>query len=61
MHHGRAGDGVETPLAQGRLTGRPSTIAITAYGPAERPVRVTVGGGVAVVGTGRLHALPEPL
>ncbi|URN07544.1 PhzF family phenazine biosynthesis protein [Actinomadura madurae] len=61
LHHGRAGDGVETPLAQGRLTGRPSTIAITAYGPAERPVRVTVGGGVAVVGTGRLHALPEPL
>ncbi|MEO3828015.1 PhzF family phenazine biosynthesis protein [Actinomadura sp. B10D3] len=60
LHHGRAEDGVQTPLAQGRRTGRPSTITITAYGPPERPVRVTVGGGVAVVGTGRLHALPGP-
>ncbi|MFI0369966.1 PhzF family phenazine biosynthesis protein [Actinomadura sp. 1N219] len=60
LHHGRAGDGVRTLLSQGRFTGRPSTIAITAYGTPERPGRVTVSGDVALVGTGALHVLPRP-
>jgi trans-2,3-dihydro-3-hydroxyanthranilate isomerase len=58
MRHGRADHGVELSLAQGRFVGRPSRIAITAYGTAEAVERVTVGGDVTVVGTGRLHTLP---
>ena len=60
MRHGRARDGQEISLAQGRFTGRPSRIAITAYGTAESVSRVTVGGAVSVVGTGTLRALPPP-
>ncbi|MEV1246387.1 PhzF family phenazine biosynthesis protein [Nonomuraea sp. NPDC050022] len=59
MRHGRARDGQELSLAQGRFTGRPSRIAITAYGRPDAVERVTVGGGVAMVATGTLRALPE--
>jgi trans-2,3-dihydro-3-hydroxyanthranilate isomerase len=59
MRHGRARDGQELSLAQGRFTGRPSKIAITAYGTADTVQRVTVGGGVSMVGTATLHALPK--
>lgn len=58
MRHGRAGHGAELSLAQGRFTGRPSRIAITAYGTPDAVERVTVGGDVTVVGTGRLRTLP---
>jgi trans-2,3-dihydro-3-hydroxyanthranilate isomerase len=61
MCHGRAGDGQELSLAQGRFTGRPSKIAITAYGTPDAVRRVTVGGGVSMVGTATLHALPRPV
>lgn len=59
MRHGRAQHGEEIPLAQGRFIGRPSRISITAYGSPALVERVTVGGDVAVVGTGTLHALPK--
>lgn len=58
MRHGRAEHGVELSLAQGRFVGRPSRIAITAYGRPDAVERVTVGGDVTLVGTGRLHTLP---
>ncbi|MFG1685318.1 PhzF family phenazine biosynthesis protein [Nonomuraea sp. NPDC049269] len=58
LRHGRARDGQELSLAQGRFTGRPSRIAITAHGTADDVRRVTVGGGVAAVGTGSLRVLP---
>lgn len=58
MRHGRASHGQELSLKQGRFVWRPSRIAITAYGTADAVERVTVGGDVTVVGTGRLHALP---
>ncbi|SDZ33915.1 phenazine biosynthesis protein PhzF family [Amycolatopsis xylanica] len=58
LRHGRASHGVELSLAQGRFVGRPSRIAITAYGKPELVERVTVGGDVTVVGTGRLLTLP---
>jgi trans-2,3-dihydro-3-hydroxyanthranilate isomerase len=58
MWHGRARAGEPIALSQGRFTGRPSTITITAHG-AERTVeRVTVGGNVVRVGSGELIVLP---
>jgi PhzF family phenazine biosynthesis protein len=59
LRHGRAGDGEERLLAQGRFTGRASRLAITAYGSPDAVERVTVGGDVATVATGFLHQLPE--
>jgi PhzF family phenazine biosynthesis protein len=61
LHHGLARDGEEVGLSQGRFTGRPSTIKITAYGGAGDVARVTVGGDVSVVGSGWLRALPAPV
>lgn len=58
LRHGLAADGQEVALAQGRFTGRPSRIAITAYGTPGRVERVTVGGNVSFVGTGTLRELP---
>lgn len=58
MRHGLARHGEELSLSQGRFVGRPSRLAITAYGTAEDVERVTVGGDVVVVGTGELRLLP---
>jgi len=58
LRHQRIADGVPARLAQGRFTGRPSRIAITAYGTPDNVSRVTVGGAVTVVGTGTLRTLP---
>ena len=58
LRHGLAVDGEERFLAQGRFTGRPSRLAITAYGSPDAVERVTVGGDVATVATGVLHRLP---
>ena len=58
LRHGRAGDGEERSLAQGRFVGRPSRLAITAHGSPDAVERVTVGGDVAVVATGFLRQLP---
>jgi PhzF family phenazine biosynthesis protein len=58
LRHQRIPDGVPAWLAQGRFTGRPSRIAITAYGTPDEVSRVTVGGAVTVVGTGTLRVLP---
>lgn len=60
LRHGFTRDGERIFLAQGRFTGRPSRMAITAFGSPAAVDRVTVEGDVAVVGTGQLHALPEP-
>ncbi|PWK64192.1 PhzF family phenazine biosynthesis protein [Streptomyces sp. CG 926] len=56
--HGRIGAGERSPLRQGRFTGRPSTMTVSADGHGRdiRPVRV--GGGVALVGEGHLRELP---
>jgi PhzF family phenazine biosynthesis protein len=59
LRHGRAGDGEERSLAQGRFVGRPSRLAIAAYGSPDAVDRVTVGGDVAAVATGFLRQLPE--
>ena len=56
--HQRIPGGAPAWLAQGRFTGRPSRIAITAYGTPDEVSRVTVGGAVTVIGTGTLRALP---
>ena len=59
LRHQRIADGVPAAcLAQGRFIGRPSRIAITAYGTPDNVSRVTVGGAVTVVGTGTLRTLP---
>jgi trans-2,3-dihydro-3-hydroxyanthranilate isomerase len=58
LRHQRIGNGGPAWLAQGRFTGRPSRIAITACGTADDISRVTVGGAVTVVGTGTLRTLP---
>lgn len=58
LRHQRIPDGVPAWLAQGRFTGRPSRIAIIAYGTSDNVSRVTVGGGMTVVGTGTLRTLP---
>jgi PhzF family phenazine biosynthesis protein len=59
MRHGRARGGERLTLSQGRFVGRPSTLAITAYGTAGSIERVTVGGDVVLVGNGSLHVLPS--
>lgn len=58
LRHQRIQNGVPTWLAQGRFTGRPSRIAITACGTPDNVSRVTVGGAVTVVGAGTLRTLP---
>ena len=56
--HERIPDGESAGLAQGRFTGRPSRITITAYGAPDAVSRVAVGGAVTVVGDGTLRTLP---
>jgi trans-2,3-dihydro-3-hydroxyanthranilate isomerase len=58
LRHQRIRDGEPAALAQGRFTGRPSRITITAYGMPDEVSRVTVGGAVTFVGTGTLNTLP---
>lgn len=56
--HGRIGDGEEAVLRQGRFTGRPSEMTISADGQGEDVRSVKVGGEVAFVAEGRLQELP---
>lgn len=56
--HDRLGDGEPATLRQGRFTGRPSEMTITAHGGGEA-ITAEVGGGVALVGEGLLAALPD--
>jgi PhzF family phenazine biosynthesis protein len=58
LRHGLAGDGEERSLAQGRFLGRPSRLAIAAFGSPGAVERVTVGGDVATVAAGTLLQLP---
>jgi trans-2,3-dihydro-3-hydroxyanthranilate isomerase len=58
MRHGRARDGESLTLRQGRMTGRPSELQITAFGDARSVGRVVVAGRVCLVATGQLHAPP---
>lgn len=60
MRHGLASDGVPLSLAQGRFTGRPSHLTVTAFGTGADVTRVTVGGNVSLVAIGELVALPAP-
>jgi trans-2,3-dihydro-3-hydroxyanthranilate isomerase len=55
--HGRLGDDEDAALCQGRFINRPSRISISARS-ADGGVRVTVGGEVVLVGSGRLDVLP---
>jgi PhzF family phenazine biosynthesis protein len=57
--HGRIADGEAVILRQGRFTGRPSEMLISAHGRGEDIHSVTVGGDVAFVGEGRLGVLPQ--
>ncbi|MFD9517525.1 PhzF family phenazine biosynthesis protein [Streptomyces sp. NPDC059979] len=56
--HGRIDAGERILLRQGRFTGRPSEMTVSADGPGEDIRSVRVGGGVAFVAEGRLHELP---
>ncbi|MFI5982331.1 hypothetical protein ACIBEA_15790 [Streptomyces sp. NPDC051555] len=56
--HGRIGDGVPTLLRQGRFTGRPSEMTISAHGDGGSVHTMEVGGSVAIVGEGQLAELP---
>ncbi|MEV7560486.1 PhzF family phenazine biosynthesis protein [Streptomyces sp. NPDC089795] len=56
--HGRIGPGEWSLLRQGRFTGRPSTMTVSADGHGRDIGPVRVGGGVALVGEGHLRELP---
>lgn len=56
--HGRIGNGETGTLHQGRFTGRPSRMAISAHGEGQDIHSVTVGGDVAFVAEGQLLELP---
>ena len=58
--HGGLDDDQDAQLCQGRFIGRPSRIDISARS-ADGGVRVTVGGEVVLVGSGRLDALPSAI
>ncbi|GAA2641106.1 MULTISPECIES: PhzF family phenazine biosynthesis protein [Streptomyces] len=58
--HGRIGSGERSLLRQGRFTGRPSVMTVSADGHGRDIRSVRVGGGVALVGEGRLRELPPP-
>lgn len=57
--HGRIGDGEAVTLHQGRFTGRPSEMTISAHGHGDDIHSVRVGGEAALVGEGRLQVLPR--
>lgn len=59
LHHARTEPGRLVTLAQGRFTGRPSGIGITAHGAPGAVTGVRVTGEVSTVATGTLHALPR--
>ncbi|MCM9077976.1 PhzF family phenazine biosynthesis protein [Streptomyces virginiae] len=56
--HGRIRDGEKVVLRQGRFTGRPSQMTISAQGPSGDVRSVQVGGEVSFVANGRLEELP---
>ncbi|MEU3278901.1 PhzF family phenazine biosynthesis protein [Streptomyces antibioticus] len=56
--HERLDDGRPTTLRQGRFTGRPSEMTISAHGRSTHIESVTVGGDVAFVAEGDLTELP---
>ncbi|MET9134600.1 PhzF family phenazine biosynthesis protein [Streptomyces antibioticus] len=56
--HERLDDGCPTTLRQGRFTGRPSEMTISAHGRATQIESVTVSGDVAFVAEGDLTELP---
>ncbi|WP_405486876.1 PhzF family phenazine biosynthesis protein [Streptomyces sp. NBC_00096] len=56
--HGRIGAGERTLLHQGRFTGRPSEMTVSADGHGRDIRSVRVGGSVVLVAEGRLHELP---
>ncbi|MEU9303412.1 PhzF family phenazine biosynthesis protein [Streptomyces sp. NPDC048269] len=56
--HGRIGSGERSVLRQGRFTGRPSEMTVSAEGDGQDIRSVCVGGGVAFVAEGHLHELP---
>jgi len=60
LRHGRLGDGRDAELHQGRFVNRPCRISITAR-TADAGIRVSVGGEVVLVGSGRLSVLPAGL
>lgn len=59
VRHGRVTANEEFVLHQGRFAGRPSEIRVRATGSSAEVQSVFVGGEVAVVGNGVLHAFPR--
>ncbi|GAA3831018.1 PhzF family phenazine biosynthesis protein [Streptomyces phyllanthi] len=57
--HGRIDDGELVVLRQGRFTGRPSEMTISAHGSGQDIRSVRVGGDVSFVGEGHLQELPR--
>lgn len=56
--HGRIGAGERPLLHQGRFTGRPGEMTVSADGHGRDISSVRVGGGVVLVADGCLHELP---
>ncbi len=58
LRYCRAKSGGAFTLHQGRFAGRPSQLVVEPHGTPNVVTSVSVGGGVAIVGRGRLEALP---
>ncbi|MEU3722839.1 PhzF family phenazine biosynthesis protein [Streptomyces sp. NPDC031705] len=56
--HSRIADGAPVTLHQGRFTGRPSRLTVTAHGSPAAVRSVRVGGPVTLVAEGRLYGTP---
>jgi PhzF family phenazine biosynthesis protein len=59
VKHGVVPPGQTISLAQGRFTGRPSTLDVRVDGGGNGSASVKVGGMVAIVGRGALNQAPE--
>lgn len=57
--HALIADGISVTLRQGRFTGRPSELQLTAFGEGMDIRSVRVAGDVSFVGVGQLQVLPE--
>ncbi|MDO0938986.1 PhzF family phenazine biosynthesis protein [Streptomyces sp. DG2A-72] len=58
VRHGHLASGAQITLSQGEAVGRPSTLLAVAVVESDRPTSIQVGGGVCLVGDGKLR-LPE--
>ncbi|MFJ9893463.1 PhzF family phenazine biosynthesis protein [Streptomyces sp. NPDC091280] len=60
VRHGLLASGTELTISQGESVGRPSTLHATADADADEIRAITVGGGMCLIGSGRLDLPPDP-